>query len=66
MGFPRLCAHRGYSAVAPENTAAAFDAAVSFVVHEIEFDIRETTDKVLISTHDAELSHTFQQLRHRA
>ena len=56
LGYPRLCAHRGYSAVAPENTMAAFDAAINLGAHEIEFDIWETTDGVLVSTHDADLS----------
>lgn len=55
--YPRLCAHRGYSAIAPENTMAAFEAAVEMGAEEIEFDIWETKDGVWVSAHDAELSH---------
>ncbi len=55
--YPRLCAHRGYSAALPENSMAAFEAAISLGAEEIEFDIWETKDGVLVSTHDAELSH---------
>ena len=29
MTFPRLCAHRGFSTVAPENTMPAFGAAIA-------------------------------------
>ena len=55
MSYPRICAHRGFSTVAPENTMAAFGAAVGLGASEIEFDLWSTTDGVLVSCHDREL-----------
>jgi len=55
MPYPRLCAHRGFNTVAPENTMPAFGAAVALGAEEIEFDIWSTTDGVLVSCHDAKL-----------
>ena len=47
-----LGAHRGFSAVAPENTIPAYAAAVEFGVDAIEFDIQCTKDGVLVCSHD--------------
>ncbi|MBQ3506017.1 MAG: hypothetical protein IJA89_04500 [Clostridia bacterium] len=55
MPYPRLCAHRGFNTVAPENSMPAFGAAVSLGAQEIEFDVWETLDGVLVSCHDATL-----------
>lgn len=55
MPYPRLCAHRGFSAVAPENSMPAYGAAVSLGAEEIEFDLRLTKDRVIVSCHDAKL-----------
>jgi len=55
MRYPRLCAHRGYSTVAPENTLPAFGAAVAMGAEEIEFDLWSTADGVLVSCHDSTL-----------
>lgn len=74
MPYPRLCAHRGYSTVAPENTLPALGAAVALGAEEIEFDLWSTSDGVLVSCHDAVLDrvsnghgniweHTFAELR---
>jgi len=52
MPYPRLCAHRGFSTVAPENTLPAFGAAVAMGAEEIEFDLWSTSDGVLVSCHD--------------
>ena len=52
MGYPRLCAHRGWSAVAPENTLPSFGAAVALGAQEIEFDVWATKDGVPVSCHD--------------
>ena len=52
MPYPRLCAHRGFSTVAPENTMPAFGAAVALGAEEIEFDLWSTADGVLVSCHD--------------
>lgn len=52
MPYPRLCAHRGFNTVAPENSMPAFGAAVALGAEEIEFDLRTTKDGVLVSIHD--------------
>jgi len=38
--YPRVCAHRGLSALLPENTLPAFAAAIDAGAQEIEFDLR--------------------------
>jgi predicted amidohydrolase len=55
MKYPRLCAHRGFNTVAPENSMPAFGAAVALGAEEIEFDIWSTKDRVLVSCHDSTL-----------
>ena len=55
LPYPRLCAHRGYNTVAPENTMPAFGAAVAMGAEEIEFDIWSSLDGVLVTAHDFEL-----------
>ncbi len=55
MPYPRICAHRGFSAVAPENTLPAFGAAVALGAEEIEFDLWSTSDGVIVSCHDSKL-----------
>ena len=49
----RLCAHRGFSATAPENSLPAFGSAVSLGAAEIEFDLWWTKDGEIVSLHDA-------------
>lgn len=53
--YPRLCAHRGFNSVAPENSMPAFGAAVALGATEIEFDVWSTKDGVLVSCHDSKL-----------
>ena len=55
MPYPRLCAHRGFSTAAPENSMPAFGAAVALGAEEIEFDLWSTSDGVLVSCHDSTL-----------
>ncbi len=55
LSYPRICAHRGFSEIAPENSMAAFGAAIALGAEEIEFDIWPTTDGELVSIHDREL-----------
>lgn len=73
MPYPRLCAHRGFNAVAPENSMPAFGAAVALGAEEIEFDLWSTKDGVLVSCHDDNLDrvsdgsgqiyeHTYEEL----
>jgi glycerophosphoryl diester phosphodiesterase len=52
---PIAVAHRGDSAGCPENTTAAFDAAVAAGVDGIELDLRPTADGVVVC-HDATLA----------
>ena len=47
-----LLAHRGYHATAPENTLAAFAAAVDLAVDGIETDVRLSADRRLVIFHD--------------
>lgn len=48
----KFCAHRGVSALMPENTLPAFGAALALGADEIEFDVRLTKDQKLIVSHD--------------
>jgi len=52
MPYPRVCAHRGFSTIAPENSMPAFGAAVAMGADEIELDIWATKDGELVSIHD--------------
>ena len=52
MPYPRVCAHRGFNTIAPENSLPAFGAAVAMGADEIEFDIWSTKDGALVSCHD--------------
>ncbi len=52
LPYPRICAHRGFSSVAPENSLPAFGAAVALGAQEIEFDLWETLDGEIVSMHD--------------
>lgn len=58
MATPQLeiIAHRGASALAPENTLAAFAAALDLGVGTIETDLRATRDGQLVLAHDADLA----------
>ena len=51
-------AHRGYSAVAPENTLPAFAAAVLAGATHVEFDVRTTADGVPVVIHDRTVDRT--------
>jgi len=51
----KFCAHRGVSALMPENTLPAFAAALALGADEIEFDVRITKDKKIIVSHDNNL-----------
>ncbi len=51
-------AHRGASASAPENTLAAFDAAVSAGADALELDVRMTKDRQIAVIHDELVNRT--------
>ncbi len=55
---PLIVAHRGASAVAPENTLAAFRRAIDDGAEGIEFDVRLAKDGVAVVFHDATLKRT--------
>ncbi|MEM9283106.1 MAG: glycerophosphodiester phosphodiesterase family protein [Verrucomicrobiota bacterium] len=55
---PVIIAHRGASAVAPENTGEAIRVAIEMGALVIEFDVRETRDGMLVLFHDEELERT--------
>lgn len=58
MNKPLIIGHRGASAVAPENTMAAFREAIVVGADGIEFDVRLTRDGVPVVIHDATLRRT--------
>lgn len=53
---PVVMAHRGASAVAPENTMEAFRLAMEQMADYIELDVQMTKDGVLVVTHDESLN----------
>ena len=55
---PLILGHRGASAVAPENTLAAFAFAIRDGADGIEFDVRLSRDGVPVVIHDASLKRT--------
>jgi len=52
---PLIIAHRGSSALAPENTFAAFGRAIDDGADGIEFDVRLSKDEIPVVFHDATL-----------
>jgi glycerophosphoryl diester phosphodiesterase len=50
-----IIAHRGYSAIAPENTIPAFLAALQQGAHSVEFDVQLSADRVPVAFHDITL-----------
>jgi glycerophosphoryl diester phosphodiesterase len=51
---PRLYAHRGASAVLPENTMAAFRRALHDGANALELDVHRTSDGHFVVCHDAD------------
>lgn len=58
MREPLIIGHRGASAVAPENSMAAFAAAIEAGADGIEFDVRLSRDGVPVIIHDDTLQRT--------
>ena len=56
--LPLIIGHRGASALAPENTLAAFARAFEDGADGIELDVRLARDGVPVVIHDASLLHT--------
>jgi glycerophosphoryl diester phosphodiesterase len=59
-------AHRGYSAVAPENTLPALAAAVPAGATFVEFDVRTTADGEPVVIHDRSVDRTTDGAGHVA
>ena len=57
-GPTRIVAHRGFAAVAPENTLAAVRGAVAAGADMVEVDVRMTADGHLVCLHDGRLERT--------
>lgn len=55
---PIAFAHRGGHDIAPENTVASFEHAVSLGYRYLETDAHRTVDGVLVSFHDPDLNRT--------
>jgi glycerophosphoryl diester phosphodiesterase len=58
MTPPRVIAHRGDSAARPENTLAAFAAALEAGADVIELDVQLTRDRHAVVIHDPTLERT--------
>ncbi len=57
-GRPLIIAHRGLTSAAPENTVAAFRAAVGAGADGIELDVRLSRDGEVVVLHDPGLERT--------
>src|ERR1051325_5868295 len=55
---PRVFAHRGGSALAPENTIAAFDNGMALGADGLELDVHLSCDDVVVVHHDRTLERT--------
>ena len=55
---PIIFAHRGASAVAPENTLAAFQGALDLGVEAVELDVQLNADQHVIVIHDDAVDRT--------
>ena len=55
---PLVFAHRGGSALAPENTIAAFDNAIALGADGLELDVHLARDGVVVVHHDKTLDRT--------
>jgi len=56
--YPRLIAHRGGGALAPENTLAAMRTAVAHGYTMVEYDVKLSADGVPVLLHDDTLERT--------
>ncbi len=58
MDYPRIIAHRGGGALAPENTLAGLRLAARLGCHGVEFDAMLSADGVPVLIHDDTLERT--------
>jgi glycerophosphoryl diester phosphodiesterase len=54
-GVPRVFAHRGGAALAPENTIVAFDHGLATGADGLELDVRLSADGIVVVCHDVTL-----------
>ncbi|KAI0973986.1 PLC-like phosphodiesterase [Xylaria arbuscula] len=59
QSMPQTIGHRGFSAVAPENTMASFKAAAKAGVDALETDLHLTRDGVVVLCHDETLQRCY-------
>lgn len=59
--WPRLLAHRGGGALAPENTLAALRKGYELGFRAVEFDVMLAADQVPVLMHDAEFGRTVRE-----
>ena len=57
-GYPRICAHRGFNTIAPENSMASLGLAVALGAEEIEIDVWPSRDGELVVCHDESVDRT--------
>ncbi|KAL7922574.1 PLC-like phosphodiesterase [Trichoderma austrokoningii] len=57
--IPQAIAHRGFKAAFPENSMAAFQAAVELGAHALETDVHLSKDGVVVLSHDPSLKRCF-------
>ncbi|HEX5473399.1 MAG TPA: glycerophosphodiester phosphodiesterase [Vicinamibacterales bacterium] len=58
LGRPQVFAHRGGSALRPENTLAAFDHGLALGADGLELDVHLSRDGIVVVHHDAMLDRT--------
>lgn len=56
--YPKIIAHRGGGALAPENTLAAMRCGLAHGFHAVEFDVMLSADSVPVLMHDPEFGRT--------
>lgn len=54
----RIIAHRGFSALAPENTLIALQKAIEYGAKYVEFDVHATSDGEFVIIHDDTVDRT--------
>jgi glycerophosphoryl diester phosphodiesterase len=58
QNWPSVVAHRGASAIYPENTLESFQGAIDAGADAVELDVRMTADGVPVIMHDLDVSNT--------
>lgn len=56
--YPRIVAHRGGGALAPENTVAGLRCGLAYGFHAVEFDVMLARDGIAVVMHDPGLGRT--------